>query len=677
MRRWFVAAAVVLVVLVAVVAVALFQLNGWLARNREWIAAEVSRALGRQVTFDAVGVTFGAGVAARIDDLRVADDPAYSSEPFLRARSVRVAVRLVPALFGRIDVRYVVLDAPEVTVIRDRRGTNVATLGGGGAPATREAPPAAREPEPGPRALAPALLVASLRVQDGRLRYVDRTAAPPAEYTVEQLDVRVADVSPTTPVRLDVAAAVLGATGQNVKLDGKVGPLGDGPIPVDVTLRLDEVPPAALSGTIALDGTVAPATGGVPAVQGTATLRDVSAAPAGAPRVTGVTSTVRLRGDSAVIEPTRFALNGVPVEAEATVERFQPARVRYAFRAAALDLGKLGFGGAGVRGEEVLRDVETTGTAEVRDAGPVVTAAVRSPRGTVRDVAYDALAVDVGLAGQVATLDRLHVGAFGGTCDGSGRVDLHDRDRPRFAARSTIHGMTMRDLLAFAFPAAVGHFEGRLEGNLELAGAGADAEQVKRTVEGRGRIDVRDGVLKDVNLAESVLGGVTGIPGLVSLVPPDIRGRYPEVFGTSDTRFEALGGNVRIGDQRLVTDDARLAARDYAVEGRGGVGFDGRVDFTAVLIASEKLTADVVGRAKEARYVTNEQGRLAVPFRLVGKVPGVKPVPDPEWLARTLARAAAGKGVDQLLDRVAPKKGKKERPEQKLLRKGLEGLFGR
>jgi hypothetical protein len=185
---------------------------------------------------------------------------------------------------------------------------------------------------------------------------------------------------------------------------------------------------------------------------------------------------------------------------------------------------------------------------------------------------------------------------------------------------------------------------------------------------------VRDGVLKDVNLAESVLGS-TGFAGVAALVPADVRGRFPDVFGTGDTRFEQLGGSVHIADQRLTTNDLRLAARDYAVDGRGAADFDGRVDFTATLIASERLTAEIGGRIHEARYLANEQGRIAIPFRFVGKMPGVKPVPDADWVAKTVARGALGKGIAKLLGG-KQKPGAKERPEQQLLRKGLEGLFG-
>jgi hypothetical protein len=482
---------------------------------------------------------------------------------------------------------------------------------------------------------------------------------------VQKLDVHASDVSPTTPVSLDVAAAVLGAEKQNVRVDGKVGPVTATPIPVDVRIRLDEVPPAALDGTIAMKADVTNRPGGPPAMNGTVTLRGVSAA-VGTGKVTDLDSTIELKGDSAVVQPTRFKVGGQPVEAQATVERFQPIRASFTVKSPALDLGALGYGGKG----DVVRDLETRGTAE----GDAIKANVRSASGTVSAIGYQDLQADVGWTSPVATLDRLHVGAFQGTYDGSARTDVRDAARPRFESRSTVRGMALHDLLARGFPAAVGRMEGKLDANLALAGSGREWTVIRPTLGGQGRADVRDGVLKDVNVAESVLGGVTGVAGLSTLVPPDVRSRYPEVFSTGDTRFTQLGGDVRIAGERLATDDLVMAARDYAVNGRGNVGFDGSVDFTATLVASEKLTADIVKGTKEARYLTNPAGRIAIPFRFVGKMPGVKPVPDAEWLARTLAKGAIGQGLEKL---VPKKKGGKESPQEEQLRKGLEGLFGR
>jgi uncharacterized protein involved in outer membrane biogenesis len=522
---------------------------------------------------------------------------------------------------------------------------------------------------------------------DAAVRWRDAFAKPagtPLRIDVEAT--RAEDAVRIAKARLLLAEADLGASGTvgaggalDLQVDG-------GPIPLAGWERL--VPAAA---AYALAGTVEPhvhlqrAAGatGLPALGGTVALAGVGVAPAdGAFRVSGLTTTAELRGDTVVVPRSSFQLNGQPADAEVTVASLAAPVVTLAFHADALPAAALGAAGKGVRKAEVLRGVEAHATARTAGGTLAVDGEVGSASGSLRDVDYQGLAVKGTLRDRVATVERLHLGAFGGTYDGSGRFDLTDAARPTFDTRSTIRDMALAELLAMQAPSAAGLIGGRLETNLTLAGAGAAWPAIERSLHGQGRVDVRDGVLKDVNLAEGVLGGVAGLPGLVMLVPPDVRRKYPDLFGTGDTRFEKLGADVRIGAGRIDTQNLVVAARDFSVTGHGWVGFDRRVDFVATLAASKRLTSDIVSKTREARYVTDPQGRLAVPFRLAGTLPKVRPAPDLEFVTKAVARAALGRGVDALVGELGggKKKGKgggKERPEQELLRRGLDQLFGR
>ena len=154
-----------------------------------------------------------------------------------------------------------------------------------------------------------------------------------------------------------------------------------------------------------------------------------------------------------------------------------------------------------------------------------------------------------------------------------------------------------------------------------------------------------------------------------------------------DTVFEELSTSIDIADQRVSTRDMVVAARDYALRGVGDVDFDGRLDFTATLVASERLTTDVVASVREARYLTNADGRLSIPARIEGVLPDVEIEPDTAFLAGALTKGALGKGLELLGGRpkdTSPRSGsaapsEEKRPEEvgaDLLQKGLRGLFG-
>src|SRR5262249_338990 len=163
------------------------------------------------------------------------------------------------------------------------------------------------------------------------------------------------------------------------------------------------------------------------------------------PKLSRLEAAVDLQGDSAVVKSARFQLNDVPVEAEATVERVQPPRLRCSSRSAARAVGRPGCGPPGRAAPPASRAVAPSGAAArgragVAGDGPVAKVSMRSPGGTLHDVPYEGLETDLALAGTVATLERVHVGMLGGTYEGSGRVDVKDAARPRFESRSTIRG---------------------------------------------------------------------------------------------------------------------------------------------------------------------------------------------------------------------------------------------
>lgn len=91
-RRLKIAGIVVGVIVVAVIALP-FGVNVNSFRPR--LEAELSAALGRQVKVGNLSLSlFGGSVAAQ--DLSIADDPAFSTEPFVRAKSLKVGVELLP-----------------------------------------------------------------------------------------------------------------------------------------------------------------------------------------------------------------------------------------------------------------------------------------------------------------------------------------------------------------------------------------------------------------------------------------------------------------------------------------------------------------------------------------------------------------------------------------------------
>lgn len=67
---------------------------------RPALESRLTEAIGRPVKLGGLHLAlFSGGVTA--DDLSVADDPAFSPNPFLRAKSLKVSVEMFPLIFSR------------------------------------------------------------------------------------------------------------------------------------------------------------------------------------------------------------------------------------------------------------------------------------------------------------------------------------------------------------------------------------------------------------------------------------------------------------------------------------------------------------------------------------------------------------------------------------------------
>src|SRR5579864_6505210 len=99
--------------LLAVIVVSLpFLINA--NQFRPMLESKLSQGLGREVKLgDLKFSVLSGGVTA--SDLSIADHPAYSKAPFLRAKSLTVSAELWPFIFSRkLHVTGIAIDQPEI-----------------------------------------------------------------------------------------------------------------------------------------------------------------------------------------------------------------------------------------------------------------------------------------------------------------------------------------------------------------------------------------------------------------------------------------------------------------------------------------------------------------------------------------------------------------------------------
>ena len=204
---------IVVVLLVVVVLAIPFFIDA--NQFRPKLESELRGALGRQVKVGNLKLSLLSGSVAA-DDIAIADDPRFSSSPFVLARSLQVGVEIKPLIVSRaLRITGITLDKPEITLIRSASGAwNVSGIGSG-KPAVRPSG------EPG-TASAAQVSVGRLKVTGGRITVV-RGGERGKRSLYDNVTITASDVSLESEFPFALAATLPG--GGSLKLEGKAGPV--------------------------------------------------------------------------------------------------------------------------------------------------------------------------------------------------------------------------------------------------------------------------------------------------------------------------------------------------------------------------------------------------------------------------------------------------------------------
>jgi AsmA protein len=198
-------------------------------RYRPELERQISQNTGRQVTLGKLSLFLLAGNVSA-DDIAVADDPAYSQQPFFTAHSVRIGIEVMPLLRYRIlKVTHFYVNEPKVILIHKADGTwNYSSL------YKRSIPSSSNNPSSLPDVTARRIVI-----RNGTATLEDQPATG-KPIVLENLDVSVKEFSLSGEFPFEVSADLQG--GGDLKITGKTGPLNPTntsltPVSVDLKLK--------------------------------------------------------------------------------------------------------------------------------------------------------------------------------------------------------------------------------------------------------------------------------------------------------------------------------------------------------------------------------------------------------------------------------------------------------
>lgn len=245
-KRWVRIAGIVFAVfLVLMILLPLFiNVNSFRPR----IESEATSALGRQVKLGDLSLSILSG-SVGVENISIADDPAFSQSPFMTAKSLKVGVELMPLIFSKqLNVTGIALNEPQIVLLKAANGTwNFSSLGGA---TTSKTPESERSSSTSPGNFS----VAKLEINNGRLSVGNASSnAKPQVY--DKVNVEVRDFSFTSQFPFKLTAGLPG--GGNANVSGKAGPINPqdaAKTPLEASLDVNDM-------NLATSGFIDPASG--------------------------------------------------------------------------------------------------------------------------------------------------------------------------------------------------------------------------------------------------------------------------------------------------------------------------------------------------------------------------------------------------------------------------------
>lgn len=229
---------------------------------RPKLESELTDSLGRAVKVGNLSLSLFSG-SVTADNISIADDAAFSTNPFVQAKSLKVGVELMPLIFSKaLNVTELTLKQPEISLVRSKDGEkwNYSSLGnssGRGKAGTATAN--------GSASANPDLSIGKLKVSDGRVT-VSRAGSAEQPRVYDKVDIEISKFSFAKSFPFKMTASL--PAGGSLKLDGNAGPVDSNnaartPLQAKVTVNKMNLaasgfidPAAGIAGVADFDGTV-------------------------------------------------------------------------------------------------------------------------------------------------------------------------------------------------------------------------------------------------------------------------------------------------------------------------------------------------------------------------------------------------------------------------------------
>ncbi len=262
-----------------------------------------------------------------------------------------------------------------------------------------------------------------------------------------------------------------------------------------------------------------------------------------------------------------------------------------------------------------------------------------------------------------ADIDPIAARLYGGSA--AGALSVKTGDPTQVAIRQNLSGVDVGPLLKDALGSS--RIEGKGNVRLDVAGKGMAFGQIRKSLNGSAAVELRDGSIRGVNIAQALRNAKARIG--------ELRGDAPPQSGTAATGdrtdFSELSGTFRIAGGIARNDDLSIKSPLIRVSGAGDINLgEERIDYLAKTTVVSTLEGQGGPELQSLRGLT-------IPIRLSGPFDAIGWRIDVAGMASELARQTLDEKREEIQSKAQKALEGQKGKMQERLKEGLRGLLGK
>ncbi len=263
------------------------------------------------------------------------------------------------------------------------------------------------------------------------------------------------------------------------------------------------------------------------------------------------------------------------------------------------------------------------------------------------------ISLHAGLSPGTIDLEYFSANFAGGSFKSSGKVqDWQSKGTVRFTTE--LDNIALENFLP-ALAANEPQLHGRTALSFQGEAAGMTWGEVSKSLSGRGRFVLKDGVMVNLSLLREVLEKLTMFPDLISELEKNLPEKEKALLDKPDTVFEPFDNPFTVEGGRFAMNPFKMKAEALEIKGNFEGDMTGAVSGKADLWVSGDLSESIAQAFPAVKGMKDAGGRMNFPLVFRGSLPKVALSLDLQAVDLRLKSGTAGEVVEILADKSAGK----------------------